>query len=128
MKFTNFVYICITFIHAEKITIFEQKVVIFTTRNTNRPYIQNLRTSQGYIFFILQHLPTHLCSFTHSKTLFLAVVLDFVLDLIKILSIAGITHCYGQVAIETRKLPRKLQLSISQVPIMKNKSKAKYGD
>jgi hypothetical protein len=67
----------------------------------------------------------HLCSFTHSKTLFLAVVLDFVLDLIKILSIAGITHCSEQIAIETRKL----QLSISQVPIMKNnKSKTKYKD
>jgi hypothetical protein len=38
-----------------------------------------------YIFFILQHLATNLCSFTHSKTLFLAVVLDFVLlALIKI--------------------------------------------
>jgi hypothetical protein len=33
-----------------------------------------LRTSQGYIFFILQHLATNLCSFTHSKKLFLAVV------------------------------------------------------
>jgi hypothetical protein len=33
----------------------------------------------SYIFFIL-HLATKLvCSFTHSKTLFLAVVLDFVL-------------------------------------------------
>jgi hypothetical protein len=30
-------------------------VVIFTARNTNN-YIQNLRTSQGHIFFILQHL------------------------------------------------------------------------
>jgi hypothetical protein len=48
-------------------------------------YIQNLQTSQGYIFFILQHLATNLSSFTHSKTLFLAVVLDFVLlALIKI--------------------------------------------
>jgi hypothetical protein len=55
-----------------------------------------LRTSQGYIFFILQHLATNLCGFTHSKALFLAVVLDFVLlALIKIQSIAGITHCYG---------------------------------
>jgi hypothetical protein len=50
--------------------------------------IQNLRTSQGYMFFILQHLATNLCSITHSKTFFLAVVLDFVLRaLIKILSI-----------------------------------------
>jgi hypothetical protein len=66
-----------------KITIFEPKVVIFTARNTN--ILQSLRTSQGCIFFILQHLATNLCSFTHSKTLFLAVVLDFVLlALIKI--------------------------------------------
>jgi hypothetical protein len=68
----------------EKITIFEPKVVIFTARNTNI-IIQNLRTPQGYIFFILQHLAANLCSFTHSETLFLAVVLDFVLlTLIKI--------------------------------------------
>jgi hypothetical protein len=54
-----------------------------------------LRTSQGYIFFILQHLATKLCGLIHPKTLFLAVVLDFVLlALIKISSIAGITH-YG---------------------------------
>jgi hypothetical protein len=63
---------------ARKITIFEPKVVIFTARNTNI-YIQNLRTSQGYIFFILQHFATKLCSLTHSKMLFLAVVLNFVL-------------------------------------------------
>jgi hypothetical protein len=31
------------------------------------------------MFFILQHLATNVCSFTHSKTVFLAVVLDFVL-------------------------------------------------
>jgi hypothetical protein len=36
-----------------------------------------LRTSQGYIFFILQHLATNLCSFTHSKTLFLAASFGF---------------------------------------------------
>jgi hypothetical protein len=61
-----------------KLTIVEPlKVVIFTARKYK--YIQNLRTSQGYIFFILQHLATNLCSFTHFKTLILAVVLDFVL-------------------------------------------------
>ena len=61
MKFANFVYICIT---RGKITISEPKVVIFTACNT------------------------HICNtkgFTHSKTLFLAVGLDFVLlALIKI--------------------------------------------
>jgi hypothetical protein len=34
---------------------------------------------QGYIFFISQHLAANLCSFAHSKTLFLAALLDFVL-------------------------------------------------
>jgi hypothetical protein len=44
------------------------------------PIIFNLRTSQGYIFFILQHLPIFavLLKTFYSKTLFLAVVLDFV--------------------------------------------------
>jgi hypothetical protein len=70
-------------LRAGKITIFEPKVVIFTMRNAN--IFKVLRTSQGYIFFILQHLATNLCRFTHSRTLFLAVVLDFVLlALIKI--------------------------------------------
>ena len=52
----------------------------------------------GLYFFILQHFATKLCGFTsmgftHSKMLFLAVVLDFVLHaLIKIQSIAGITY------------------------------------
>jgi hypothetical protein len=64
-------------LRAGKIIIFEPKVVIFTTRKYK--YLQNLQTSQGYIFLILQHLATNLCSFTHSKTLFLAVMLDFVL-------------------------------------------------
>jgi hypothetical protein len=41
--------------------------------------IQNLQISQGYIFRILQHFATKLCNFTNSKTLYLAVVLDFVL-------------------------------------------------
>ena len=59
-------------------------MVIFTARIKYK-YIRNFRTSQGYIFFILQHIATNLCSFTHSKTLFLVVVLDFVLlALIKI--------------------------------------------
>jgi hypothetical protein len=64
----------------------------------------------GLYFPHFTTLPTHHCSFAHSKTLFLAAVLDFIFDLIKILSIAGITHCSEQIAIETRKLP----LSISQ--------------
>jgi hypothetical protein len=40
-------------------------------------YIQNLRTSQGFIFLILQQFATKLCKFTHLKMLFPAVVMDF---------------------------------------------------
>jgi hypothetical protein len=62
----------------------EPKVVIFTVRDTNIYKICELHT-QGYIFFIIQHLATNLCSFTHCRTLFVAVLLDFVLlALIKI--------------------------------------------
>jgi hypothetical protein len=64
-------------------------VVIFTARNTNIYKIRELHSA----IFILQHLATNLFSFSHSEMLFLAVVLDFVLlALIKIQSIAGITH------------------------------------
>jgi hypothetical protein len=38
-------------------------------------YIQNLGTSQGYIFLILQHFATKLCNFTHFKILFPAMVM-----------------------------------------------------
>jgi hypothetical protein len=76
VKFANF---------GGKITIFEPKVVILPRVYK---YIQNLWTSQGNIFFILQHLATNICSFTHSETLFPAVVSDFVIfALIKISSV-----------------------------------------
>ena len=76
-------------LRAGKITIFEPNVVIFTVINTNIYKIRELHRA----IFILQHLATNLCSFSHSKMLVLAVVLDFVLlALIKIQSIAGITH------------------------------------
>ena len=67
-----YIYICkvimyIFALRAGKITIFQPKVVIFTAQ------------------IILQHFATKFCSFTHSETLFLAVMLDFVLlALIKI--------------------------------------------
>jgi hypothetical protein len=81
-------------LRAGKITNFEPKVVIFTARNINIYKICELH--RAIFSFILQHLATNLCGFTHSKALFLAVVLGFVLlALIKIQSIAGITHCYG---------------------------------
>jgi hypothetical protein len=43
-------------------------MVIFPARNAN--ILQNLRTSQGYIFLILQQFATKICNFTHFKTLF----------------------------------------------------------
>ena len=53
------------------------------------------RSKNIYIFFILQHFETNLCNFTLFEMLFLGVLLDFVLlVLIKIQSIAGITHCH----------------------------------
>ena len=39
--------------------------------------VQNLQTSQAYIFRILQHFATKLGNFTNSNMLFLAVVKDF---------------------------------------------------
>jgi hypothetical protein len=61
-------------LRAVKITTFGSKMVIFPARSANTvAYIQNLRTSQGYIFLILQHFATKRCNFTHSKTLFLAM-------------------------------------------------------
>jgi hypothetical protein len=71
-------------------------------------YIRNLRTSQGYIFFILQHLATKLCNFTHFNMLFPAMVMDFVLlAWIKILSIAGITNFVYFVSIGFRRWHNK---------------------
>jgi hypothetical protein len=101
VKFTNFVYICIT--HGQ-ITIFEQKVFIFITRNTNIYKICELHRAIFSSFYNITNPYMHHCSFTHSKTLFLAAVLAFILDLIKILSIAKITHCSEQIAIEICKL------------------------
>ena len=40
--------------------------------------MQNLQTSQAYIFRILQHFATKLGNFTNFNMLFLAVVKDFV--------------------------------------------------
>ena len=59
-----------------KITIFEPaKVVIFTSRKTIIYKICELHRAIFSSFYNI--LVTDLCSFTHSKTLFLAVVLDF---------------------------------------------------
>ncbi len=42
--------------------------------------IQNLQTSQGYIFHILQHFTTKLCNFTKFKMLFNAVIMNFTIS------------------------------------------------
>jgi hypothetical protein len=42
-------------LRAEIVTIFGSKMVTISARNTN---IQNMQTSQGYIFRILQHFVT----------------------------------------------------------------------
>ena len=47
-------------------------------RNTVQKYTKlNLKTSQGYIFHILQHFTTKLCDFTNFRMLFNPVVLNF---------------------------------------------------
>jgi hypothetical protein len=63
---------------AEKMSTFGSKMIIFPGHNANRK-IQNLRTSQRYIFLILQQFTTKLCNFTHLKMFFPAMVMDFVL-------------------------------------------------
>ena len=68
-KFANFVIfvlrtgICITF---------DPNVVHLARAQ----YIQNLQISQGYIFLILQHFATKLCSVANFGMLFLAMVRD----------------------------------------------------
>ena len=66
-KFANFVCISITQRNSYQFRgNLTSKMVTF--------YIQNLETSQGYIFRILQHFATNFCNSTN----FLAVVKDFV--------------------------------------------------
>ena len=44
---------------------------VYTARNTYYNIIQNLKTSQGYIFRISKHFTTKLCNFTNFRNLFL---------------------------------------------------------
>ena len=64
-------------LRTDKITTFEPKVVKNSAHNIKN--IQNLQTSHGCIFLILQYFATKLCSFTNFKMLFLAMVIDFAL-------------------------------------------------
>ena len=63
VKFANFVYICIK---RGKNNHLQLKNGYFS--RVQCKYIQNLRTSQGHIFLILQQFATKLCNnFTHFK-------------------------------------------------------------
>ena len=85
---------------------FGSKMIIFPGHNANRK-IQNLRTSQRYIFLILQQFTTKLCNFTHLKMFFPAMVMDFVLLVqIKISSIAGIIHYHGLIDRRIKSISR----------------------
>ena len=66
----------------DKPTIFEPKLagmgsVDRPVRNMYK-YIQNLQALQGYIFRILQHFASELCSFTNFKMLIPAVLIDVI--------------------------------------------------
>ena len=63
-------------LRAEIVTIFEPKMVTISARNTNT---ENMQTSQGYIFRILQHFATKFCNFTNFIMFFLTVVFDSLL-------------------------------------------------
>ena len=76
-KFANFVYICITLRKSYHFPgNFSSKMVTISARSTN---IQNLQTSQGYIYPILQHFTTKLCNSTNPRIFFQAVLNDFIL-------------------------------------------------
>ena len=73
--FVTFVYIFITQESYHFQGNFSSK---FGTFSAPIQIIRNSKTSQGYIFHILQYLATKLGNFTHFRMLFLAVVKDFV--------------------------------------------------
>ncbi len=75
MKFANFVYFCI--VHRKLMPISRKKCQFFM-HNTK---IQNLQTSQGSIFHILQHFTTKLFNFTKFKMSFNAVVMNFTIKI-----------------------------------------------
>ena len=55
--------------------------------------MQNLQTSQGYIFRILQDFATKLCHFSNFKVLFLAVAKDFVLPACLVRALVFYANC-----------------------------------
>jgi hypothetical protein len=65
-------------LRAEIVTIFEPKMVTISARNTN--ILENMQTSQGYIFYILQHFQTKFCNFTNFTIFFGHLVCGTVLS------------------------------------------------
>ncbi len=64
---TKFAIFLIIVLRAEFVTTFGSEMVTISARNT---IIINLRTSQGYIFRILQHFATKFWNFTTFERLF----------------------------------------------------------
>jgi hypothetical protein len=62
----------------------------------NTKLIQNLQTSQGYIFRVLQHLATKLCNFSNFGMLFNAVIMNCIISNFCLLSNANLKSEYSQ--------------------------------
>ena len=77
----------------------------------NTKVVQNLQTSQAYIFRILQYFATKLGNFTNFNMLFLAVVKDFdFFAKMKIQFKRGMVHCPGSVLVRFIKLSGQPQM------------------
>jgi hypothetical protein len=70
-KFATFVYFCIACGNC-----YHTWAENGSNFRTQYKSIQNLQTLQGYIFCILQHFATKLCTFTHFSMLFLSSCSD----------------------------------------------------
>jgi hypothetical protein len=65
-------------LRAEIVTIFGSKMVTISARKYK--HIQNMQTSQGYIFRILQHFATKFCNFTNFNIKFFTGIYFFCPD------------------------------------------------
>jgi hypothetical protein len=59
-------------LRAEIVTIFGSKMVTISARNIYK-HTENMQTSQGYIFCILQHFITKFCNFTDFNKFFTGI-------------------------------------------------------
>ncbi len=82
--------------------------------NTKR---QNLQTSQGYIFHILQHFTTKRSNFTKFKMLFNVVVMHFTIS--KFFKILSITQSVYSITLShvIRILDRKMMRGRPELPL-----------